>query len=33
MATTYNNLLLDNRARLRTAGIESGQLEARELIC
>lgn len=33
MATTYNNLFLDTRARLRKAGIESGQLEARELIC
>ena len=32
MATTYNNLFLDTRARLRKAGIESGQLEARELI-
>ena len=33
MATTYNNLYLDTRARLRKAGIEAGQLEARELIC
>ena len=33
MATTYNNLFLDTRARLRKAGIEAGQLEARELIC
>ena len=33
MATTYNNLFVDSRARLRKAGIEAGQLEARELIC
>jgi len=33
MATTYNNLFLDTRARLRKAGIESAQLEARELVC
>lgn len=33
MATTYNNLFLDTRARLRKAGIEAAQLEARELLC
>lgn len=33
MATTYNNLFLDTRARLRRAGIEAAQLEARELVC
>ena len=33
MATTYNNLFLDTRARLRKAGVESAQLEAREIIC
>ena len=33
MATTYNNLFLDTRARLKRAGIESAQLEARELLC
>ena len=33
MATTYNNLYLDTRARLRKAGIDAAQLEARELIC
>jgi release factor glutamine methyltransferase len=33
MATTYNNLFLDTRARLRQAGIEAAQLEARELVC
>ena len=33
MATTYNNLYLDTRARLRKAGIEGAQLEARELVC
>ena len=33
MATTYNNLFLDTRARLRTAGFEAAQLEARELLC
>ena len=32
MATTYNNLYLDTRTRLKKAGIEGGQLEARELI-
>jgi len=33
LATTYNNLYLDTRARLRRAGIEAAQLEARELVC
>ncbi len=33
MATTYNNLYLNARARLRRAGIESAQLEAREIVC
>ena len=33
MATTYNNLYLDTRARLKRAGIEAAQLEARELVC
>lgn len=33
MATTYNNLLLDTRARLKRAGIEGANLEARELLC
>ena len=33
VATTYNNLYLDTRARLRRAGVEAAQLEARELVC
>ena len=33
MVTTYNNLYLDTRARLRKAGVEAAQLEARELLC
>jgi len=33
MASTYNNLYLDARKRLRDAGIEAAQLEARELVC
>ena len=33
MATTYNNLFLDTRARLKKAGVESAQLEAREILC
>ena len=33
MAITYNNLYLDTRARLKKAGIEAAQLEARELLC
>ncbi|MCI8538058.1 MAG: peptide chain release factor N(5)-glutamine methyltransferase [Oscillospiraceae bacterium] len=32
MATTYNNLYLDLRARLRKAGVDAAQLEARELV-
>ena len=27
MATTYNNLYLDTRTRLKKAGIEGGQLD------
>lgn len=33
MATTYNNLYLDTRQRLRAAGVEAAQLEAREIVC
>lgn len=33
MATTYNNLYLDTRQRLREAGVEGAQLESRELLC
>ena len=33
MATTYNNMFLDTRARLKKAGVEQAQLEARELVC
>ena len=33
MATTYNNLYLDTRARLKKAGVEAAQLEAREILC
>lgn len=33
MATTYNNLYLDTRRRLKAAGVEMAQLEARELVC
>lgn len=33
MATTYNNLYLDIRRQLKAAGVESAQLEARELMC
>lgn len=33
MATTYNNLFLDTRKRLRAAGVEGAQIEARELVC
>ena len=33
MATTYNNLYLDARARLKKAGVEAAQLEAREIVC
>ena len=33
MATTYNNLFLDTRNRLRQAGVTSAQMEAREIVC
>ncbi len=33
MATTYNNLYLEIRRQLRSAGVENAQVEARELIC
>ena len=33
MATTYNNLFLDTRTRLKKAGVDSAQLEAREILC
>lgn len=33
MATTYNNLYLDARHQLKSAGVESAQLEAREIVC
>ena len=33
MATTYNNLYLDARAKLKNAGVEAAQLEAREIVC
>lgn len=33
MATTYNNLYLDARRKLRSAGIPNPQLEAREIVC
>lgn len=33
MATTYNNLYLDTRKRLRAADIEGAQIEAREIVC
>ena len=33
MATTYNNLYLDARRKLKAAGISSAQLEAREMVC
>ena len=33
MATTYNNIYLDARKRLKAAGVEAAQLEARELVC
>ena len=33
MAATYNDLYLDTRRRLKAAGVESAQLEARELVC
>ena len=33
MASTYNNLYLDTRRRLKAAGIPGAQLEAREIVC
>lgn len=33
MAKTYNTLYMDLRQRLRRAGVEEAQLEARELVC
>ena len=33
MAITYNDLYLNTRNRLRAAGVDSAQLEARELVC
>ena len=33
MATTYNNLYLDARRKLKAAGIPAAQLEAREIVC
>ena len=33
VATTYNNLYLDTRRRLKAAGIPGAQLEAREIVC
>ena len=33
MATTYNNLYLDARQKLKATGVEAAQLEARELVC
>ena len=33
MATTYNNLYMDIRQQLRTAGVQASPLEARELVC
>ena len=33
MATTYNNLYLDTRRKLKAADIPAAQLEARELVC
>ncbi|MCC8100178.1 MAG: peptide chain release factor N(5)-glutamine methyltransferase [Clostridiales bacterium] len=33
MLKTYNTLYLDTRQKLRLAGVEAAQLEARELIC
>lgn len=33
MLKTYNDLYLDARQRLRRAGVEAAQLEARELVC
>ena len=33
MATTYNNLYMDIRQQLRTAGVQAATLAARELVC
>lgn len=33
MAITYNNLYLDIRQQLKSAGVEAATLEARELVC
>ena len=33
MATTYNNLYLDTRNRLRRAGVTQAQTEAKEIMC
>ena len=33
MATTYNNLYMDIRQQLHTAGVQASTLEARELVC
>lgn len=33
MLKTYNTLYLDTRQRLRLAGVEAAQLEAKELVC
>lgn len=33
MATRYNNLYMDIRQQLRTAGVQASTLEARELVC
>ena len=33
MAITYNNLYMDIRQQLRTAGVQASTLEARELVC
>lgn len=33
MASTYSNLYLDARRKLKAAGISSAQLEAREMVC
>ena len=33
MATTYNNIYLSVRRRLRAAEIPAAQLEAREIVC
>ena len=33
MAITYNNLYMDIRQQLRSAGVEASTLEARELVC